>query len=101
MKKLVRESIGFERGGDPRRSMRVGKLESLKKKYGEEELDELLFSASLEGNLEDVKFLLEQGANLHSYYDFTMRMIKHFGHHDVFNYLKSKMADEYRNIMGR
>lgn len=60
MNKLNKGTISFNRGGDPAKTLGVGRLKRLREKYGKEDSVELIFNASAAGNLDDVKFLIQQ-----------------------------------------
>ena len=46
--------------------------------------------AALNGHLETVKFLVENGADIHTWNDYALRIAKAIGHLKIVNYLKSK-----------
>jgi len=63
------------------------------KKINQKDLDDQLMKISKEGNLEKVKFLVSQGADVHVNKDTPIQAASTAGHLDVVKYLVSKGAD--------
>lgn len=61
--------------------------------YDKLQLNEILFLSSKYGYVESIKYLIEQGADIHAESDKALRVASSEKHIDVVNYLISQEAD--------
>ena len=69
----------------------VQELESLLKP--QQQLDNNLITASKEGNLEEVKSAIDEGANVHAYDDYALRYASRSGHLEIVKFLVENGAN--------
>ena len=77
---------------------RLNVIEFLHRHFGKSQIrntwrNEALRFASLNGHLDIIKFLVSEGANIHTNNDYPLRWASRFGHLDIVKFLVSKGAN--------
>jgi len=96
---LSNESINekFTEDSDPIKDMGIGMRRMISKwmkEIGEEDTDDnALAESAARGKLDFVKYLVNQGANIHAYKSYAFTISSQNGHLEIVKYLLSKGAD--------